>query len=100
MAALKLVHTVEHLRTVQGMSQTGGGFDTDTYWYVKAPLPALTHTRSIDTSMDVCLPSQRSWFLGGHAGWHTRLDASHLPRRRRRRARRRVMPAGRAPRDA
>ena len=34
MAALKLVHTVEHLRTVQGMSQTGGGFDTDTYWYV------------------------------------------------------------------
>ena len=33
-AALKMVHTVEHLRTVQGMSQTGGGFDTDTYWYV------------------------------------------------------------------
>lgn len=30
-AALKLVHTVEHLRTVQEMSKVGGGFDTDTY---------------------------------------------------------------------
>ena len=30
-AALKLVHTVSHLRTVQRMSKTGGGFDTDTY---------------------------------------------------------------------
>ena len=29
--ALKLVHDVEHLREVQAMSQTGGGFDTDTY---------------------------------------------------------------------
>ena len=29
--ALKLVHSVEHLRTVQAMSRTGGGFDTDTY---------------------------------------------------------------------
>ena len=32
--ALKRVHTIEHLRTVQTMSQTGGGFDTDTYWCV------------------------------------------------------------------
>ncbi len=31
-AALKLVHDVEHLRTVSGMSSSGGGgFDTDTY---------------------------------------------------------------------
>ena len=31
-AALKLVHTVEHLRAVQGLSQSGGGgFDMDTY---------------------------------------------------------------------
>ena len=30
-AALKRVHTIDHLRTVQGMSKTGGGFDTDTY---------------------------------------------------------------------
>ena len=29
--ALKLVHDVEHLREVQAMSKTGGGFDTDTY---------------------------------------------------------------------
>lgn len=29
--ALKRVHTVEHLCTVEDMSQTGGGFDTDTY---------------------------------------------------------------------
>ena len=29
--ALKLVHDVVHLREVQAMSQTGGGFDTDTY---------------------------------------------------------------------
>ena len=29
--ALKLVHDVDHLREVQAMSQTGGGFDTDTY---------------------------------------------------------------------
>jgi acetoin utilization deacetylase AcuC-like enzyme len=31
--ALKRVHTIEHLRSIQAMSQTGGGgFDTDTYW--------------------------------------------------------------------
>mgnify|MGYP006140347185 CR=1 FL=1 len=29
--ALKRVHSLEHLRTVEEMSQTGGGFDTDTY---------------------------------------------------------------------
>jgi len=29
--ALKRVHTLDHLRTIQAMSQTGGGFDTDTY---------------------------------------------------------------------
>ena len=28
--ALKRVHAVEHLREVQAMSKTGGGFDTDT----------------------------------------------------------------------
>ena len=30
-AALALVHDAEHLRMIQRMSQTGGGFDTDTY---------------------------------------------------------------------
>ena len=30
-ASLKLVHTIDHLRTVSAMSKTGGGFDTDTY---------------------------------------------------------------------
>lgn len=31
-SALKRVHTIDHLRTVQRMSTTGGGFDSDTYW--------------------------------------------------------------------
>ena len=30
-AALKLVHTIDHLRGLVEMSKTGGGFDTDTY---------------------------------------------------------------------
>ena len=29
--ALQLVHSEEHLRTVESMSKVGGGFDTDTY---------------------------------------------------------------------
>ena len=30
-SALKRVHALDHLRAVQSMSQTGGGFDSDTY---------------------------------------------------------------------
>ena len=53
--ALKRVHTLEHLRTVQDMSRVGGGFDTDTY----------------------CAPGSWEAMLDGTRAWVEALSLAH-----------------------
>lgn len=76
-AALKLVHDVEHLRTVQSMSQTGGGFDTDTYCAPGSWEAMLDATRAWLTATSLAASADGPAFaLSRPAGHHATRDTA------------------------
>lgn len=69
--ALKLVHDVDHLRAVQAMSKTGGGFDTDTYCAPGSWETVLDGTRAwVDCVALACADAGPAFALSRPAGHH------------------------------